>query len=104
MKLNLAPILTIFFFKYPLNRVLYPPTLKTAHVAHVYKKGLKYNPKHYRPISLTCICYKLLEHIVVSNIISHADKHNILYPLQHCVRVYNYDDGKQHHGLLECVR
>jgi len=35
-------------------------------------------------ISLTCICCKLLlEHIVVSNIMSHADKYNILYPFQH---------------------
>ena len=41
---------------------------KTAHVAPVYKKGPKYNPENYRPISLSCICCKLLEHIVVSNI------------------------------------
>ena len=61
---------------------------KTAHVAPVYKKDPKYNPENYRPISLTCICCKLLEHIVVSNIMSHADKYNILYPFQHGFRTF----------------
>jgi hypothetical protein len=39
-----------------------------------------------RPISLTCICCKLLEHLIVKHIMSHADTHNILYPLQHGFR------------------
>lgn len=30
----------------------------------IYRKGPTYNPENYRPISLTCICHKLLEHIV----------------------------------------
>jgi hypothetical protein len=38
------------------------------------------------PISLTCICCKLSEHLIVKHIMSHADTHNILYPLQHGFR------------------
>ena len=37
----------------------------------------------HRPISLTCISSKLMEHIIASLITRHADNHNILYPLQH---------------------
>ena len=40
----------------------------------------------YRPISLTCIASKLMEHILVSNIMKHAQSHNILYDLQHGFR------------------
>ena len=29
---------------------------------------------------------KILEHVVVSSIMTHADTHNILYPLQHGLR------------------
>ena len=32
----------------------------------VYKKGEKYDAANYRPVSLTCICCKTLEHILVS--------------------------------------
>ena len=39
----------------------------------MYKKGSKSKACNYRPISLTSIASKLLEHILVSNIISHFD-------------------------------
>jgi hypothetical protein len=64
---EIAPILTIIFQIF-LESGVVPSDWKTAHVAPVYKKGPKYNPENYRPISLSCICCKLLEHIVVSNI------------------------------------
>ena len=38
-----------------------------ANVSPVYKKGEKYDAANYRPVSLTCICCKTLEHILVSN-------------------------------------
>ena len=50
------------------------------------KKGNKEDPVNYRPISLTCILFKVLEHIVASNITAHFNKHNILYDLQHGFR------------------
>ena len=43
-------------------------------------------PENYRPISLTCITCKIMEHIIASNIMSHASDNNILYPLQHGFR------------------
>ena len=41
---------------------------------------------NYRPVSLTCVCCKLLEHIVCSHIHDHLDKYNILTPMQHGFR------------------
>ena len=78
---ELSPILTLIFQK-SLDTGEVPTDWRTAHVSPIYKKGSKYNPENYRPISLTCICCKILEHAVVSSIMTHADTHNILYPLQ----------------------
>lgn len=82
---EISPILTLIFKKSLLTGKV-PEDWKNAHVSPIYKKGDKTNPENYRPISLTCICCKLLEHIVCSNIMKHADNHNILYPLQHGFR------------------
>ena len=41
---------------------------------------------HNRPVSITCVCCKLLEHIVCSHIHDHLDKYNILTPMQHGFR------------------
>jgi hypothetical protein len=47
------------------------------------EKGKTFEAINYRPISRTCISCKLMEHIITSHIMKHADTHNILYPLQH---------------------
>jgi hypothetical protein len=63
-----------------------PSDWRNDNVSPVFKKGEKYKAENYRPISLTCICCKLLEHIITSHIMKHADRLNILYPLQHGFR------------------
>ena len=40
----------------------------------------------YRPISLTCVCCKIFEHVIASAIMSHAQQHNILYAMRHGFR------------------
>ena len=75
---EISPILSLIFQK-SLDTGDVPTDWRTAHVSPIYKKGSKYNPENYRPISLTCICCKILEHGVVSSIMTHADTHNILY-------------------------
>jgi hypothetical protein len=62
------------------------PLAVTVNVISIFKKGEKYLASNYRPVSLTCICCKLLEHIVVSNMLKHLDQHKVLvdfknYPL-----------------------
>ena len=57
-----------------------------ANVAPVFKKGDRHSPANYRPISLTCVYAKLLEHIICKQIMSHFSKNKILTPVQHCFR------------------
>ena len=57
-----------------------------ANVAPVFKKGDRHSPANYRPISLTCVCAKILEHIICKQIISHFSKNIILTLVQHGFR------------------
>ena len=52
----------------------------------VFKKGDKSLASNYRPISLTCILCKVLEHIISSNIAKHLDGQGLMYDLQHGFR------------------
>ena len=52
----------------------------------LFKIGEKSEAANYRPISLTCILCKVLEHIIASNVVKHLDRHNTLYDLQHGFR------------------
>ena len=52
----------------------------------IFKKGDRLQPINYRPISLTSITCKMLEHIITSNIMQHLDSHNILHDAQHGFR------------------
>ena len=54
-----------------------------ANIAPAYKKGNRHLPANYRPISLTCVCAKLLEHIICKHMLNHFDRHRVLTPLQH---------------------
>ena len=51
-------------------------------MAPIYKKGEKYDPANYRPVSLTCICCKTLEHILVSKIMQHLSEYDVLVESQ----------------------
>ena len=67
---SVASMLHIIFQK-SLHTGKVPGEWKTADIAPVYKKGNRQVASNYRPISLTCICSKLMQHIVVSSIMSH---------------------------------
>ena len=73
---ELAPLFATVF-----NLSLYLGILqedwKRANVSAIFKKGTHYNPANYRPKSLTCLCCKLLEPIIISNVISHVNYHTL---------------------------
>lgn len=85
MSSELAPIFTLLF-QASLHQQSLPDIWKHANVNLIYKKGDKTNPSNYRPVSLTCISCKLLEHIICSSLMKHLNRNNILYPLQHGFR------------------
>ena len=63
-----------------------PDEWRQANASLVFKKSEKYEAANYRPVSLTCICYQTLEHILVSNINKHLALDSILADCQHGFR------------------
>lgn len=82
---EIAPILQ-FIFQQSLDTGELPFDWRTANINAIYKKGSKGDPANYRPISLTSVTCKILEHIIFSNVMSHLDQHNILMAYQHGFR------------------
>ena len=82
---KIAPILTDIFNK-SLSEGIVPDDWKNAYVTPVYKKGPECKLENYRPISLTCICCKVLEHSITSNTMSYHDQNNHLFHNQHGFR------------------
>ena len=61
----IGPAIQLIFRKSYLSGQL-PSEWKTASVTPLFKKGDKSDPANYRPISLTCILCKVMEHIITS--------------------------------------
>ena len=78
---TLAPALTTIFQK-SIQTGEVPKDWRTADVTPIYKKGQKYVAANYQPVSLTC----MLEHIVTSHIMKHANTINILSDFQYGFR------------------
>ncbi|KAL8618799.1 hypothetical protein ACOMHN_000227 [Nucella lapillus] len=82
---ELAPALTTIF-RSSLSAGQVPSDWRDALVSPIFKKGEHYNPANYRPVSLTCIVCKLLEHIVVHSLMEHLETNEILCHQQHGFR------------------
>ena len=82
---KISPFVEIIFDQ-SLQTVNLPDDWVEANVAPVFKKGDRHYTANYRPISLTCVCAKLLEDIIGKQIMSHFSKNKILAPVQHGFR------------------
>ena len=60
-----------------------PDNWKRALVTPIFKKEVRSKPENYRLVSLTAICSKVAEHIIVSQTMRHLDFQNILVDCQH---------------------
>ena len=65
-----------------------PDDWRQALIAPIHKAGNKNKTvaENYRPVSLTTVTCKVLEHIIHSHIISHLDRHNVLHDNQYGFR------------------
>ena len=77
MASEIAPCLSLVFVA-SLHQGVVPQDWKLALVTPLFKKGSKSELSNYRPISLTCICSKLLEHIIHTSVMTHLTDYNIL--------------------------
>ena len=84
---EIAPALTLLF-NASLCQGLITNAWKEALINPIYKPGKRDrgNAENYRPISLTSVTCKILEHIVHSNVMSHLENNDILSDVQHGFR------------------
>ena len=82
---EITPTLT-HIFQLSLDSGQVPRDWTMAWVVPIFKKGEKHQAANYRPVSLTSITCKLMEHIVHSSVMQHFDQYNILTDCQHGFR------------------
>ncbi len=82
---QLAPLLCDMF-QTSIDTGEVPEDWKTADIAPIFKKGDRAEPANYRPVSLTSVICKLLEHIIHSHIMKFFELNNILSDNQHGFR------------------
>jgi hypothetical protein len=82
---ELAPATTALFNQ-SLSSGRIPEDWARANITPIFKKGNHNQAENYRPVSLTCVCCKLLEHIVCKHMLNHLEQHRVLTPLQHGFR------------------
>ena len=82
---EIAPILTNIFTT-SLTTGTTPLLWRTANIVAIFKKGSKMSTENYRPVSLTSVVCKILEHIIHRHIMNHCDQHNLLSSHQHGFR------------------
>ena len=82
---QVAPLLQQIFQK-SLDTGELPLDGQKANVSPIFKTGNRSDPADYRPVSLTSIPCKMLEHIIHTNIMRHLKKYKVLNDEQHGCR------------------
>ena len=82
---QIGPSLAIIY-QVSLNSGKLPQDWLSANVSCAFKKGDRHLASNYRPISLTSVPCKILEHIVCRHILCHLETNNILTDLNHGFR------------------
>ena len=59
-----------------------PNIWKKANVVPIFKKGSKFNPGNYRPISLTSITGRICESLIKDQIVDHLAINKLIMPSQ----------------------
>ena len=82
LSVQLAQPLFILF-RMSLETGMLPDDWKIAQISPIFKKGHRYKPGNYRPVSLTAVFCKILEKLVRRNIIDHLEQNELIDPAQH---------------------
>lgn len=83
---HISAIALSLIFQQSLDSGYVPEDWKIAHVLPIPKSGDNTVFNNYRPISLTSISCKLLEHIIYTHIMAHLNRNNLLINNQHGFR------------------
>ena len=82
---ELAPVLQVIFSQ-SLSTGNIPSDWLISNITPVHKKGDRDLPSNYRPISLTSICSKTIEHVFYRFIMNHLKNNQVLSDSQHGFR------------------
>jgi len=77
-----APSLSVIY-QASLEQGVLPQDWRNALIVPIFKKGCRLQLSNYRPISLTCIVCKILEHIISTNMYQHLEDNHIICRQQH---------------------
>ena len=79
---ELAPVLASLF-QQSFDIGVLPSDWKYVNITAIFKKGHRADPKNYRPVSLTSLTSKIMEHIVCKQICHHLSANSAVYRNQH---------------------
>ena len=79
-----SPLATIM--RKSLDKGKVPADWRAANVTPIFKKGSKYSPGNYRPVSLTSVSCKILESIIRDDVTQHLDRNRLIRNSQHGFR------------------
>jgi hypothetical protein len=82
---EVAPCFAIIF-QHSYDTAQVPNDWRNANITAIFKKGSKVDPSNYRPVSLTSVVCKIMEHIIFSQVVKHLNDNNILVHYQHGFR------------------
>ena len=82
---ELTPALT-HIFQQSYNSGELPTDWRKGRISAIFKSVVTSDPSNYRPLSLTSICCKVFEHIILSHTSKHLARHHILIDNQHGFR------------------
>ena len=82
---SIAPILALIYQR-SLDSGKLPSDWLTANISAAFKKGNRHLAENYRPISLTSVPCKILEHIICRHLLKHLENFKILTHLNHGFR------------------
>ena len=82
---ELGPVFA-HLFKQSMDTGEMPEEWSLANICPLFKKINRSLASNYRPVSLTCVPCKLLEHKICSNIMVHLDDYKLLSDRQHAFR------------------
>jgi hypothetical protein len=60
-----------------------PKYWRDANISSIFTEGVKHLPENDRPVSLTSVTSKILEHIICRHMLKHLEKNKILTNLNH---------------------
>ena len=79
---EIAPVLAMIYRK-SMDSGEVPEEWKQANVVPIFKKGSKSMSANYRPVSLTCVCCKMMESLIKDDLMQHLQRNKLISPSQH---------------------